>query len=154
MRRLLLSILMLLLWVCPAWASDTTEIPLFVLSISIFQVNNPAPLAFSFDSYDDFGVGQDIGDIDYDLQSNSGWQVDAIILDGVQNGQTANDWDDTSWTLAVNGVEIDELSTTTIDSDPAPVDRTNALWHVALTIPWPESASTPDCTIEMTASSS
>jgi hypothetical protein len=138
----------------PLHADDSVRIPMYVKEIIVFQVNNISPLTYTYNSYDDFGVAQDIGDIDYDLEANSGWQVDAIILDGVQNGQTSDNWDDSVWTLTVNGVAIDESTGTIIDSDPSPVNRAHARWHVFLTIPWPQSPSTPDCTIEMTASAS
>ena len=153
MRILLIFALAFLLPAMPLRAENRVQVPLDIKSITIFTIHNPVPLTFVFDQYSDFGVAQDIGDIDYDLQSNSGWQVEAAILDGVQNGQTAGDWDASTWTLSVNGVAINEISNTIIDSDSVPVDRTHAKWQVLLTIPWPESVSSPDCTIELTASS-
>ena len=153
MRSLLIIAIAFLLPAMPLRAEDRVQIPLHVKSITIFVIHNAVPLTFIFDQYSDFGVALDIGDIDYDLQSNSGWQVEAAILDGVQSGQTADDWDASTWTLAVNGVAINEASNTIIDSDSVPVDRTHAKWQVLLTIPWPESVANPDCTIQLTASS-
>ncbi len=152
MRRLFISFIAFLLFATSAMAEVEIGVVMSVATVNVFQVNNVGPLTFTFDEYSDFGIAQDIGDIDYDLDANAGWQVSAIILDGTQNGQTADDWDDVTWTLSVNGVAINESSGTVIDSDPGPVSRTGALWEVLLTIPWPESASTPDCTIQLTAS--
>jgi len=136
----------------PVIAQETVDVEITIETIVEFTVNNVGPLTFTFDQYSDFGVAQDLGDVDYDLSVNQGWQVEAIILDGTQNGQTADDWDDDAWTLTVNAVEINETTEVVIDSGGAAVHREGSLWAVQLTIPWPESNSTPDCTIQMTAS--
>ena len=117
-----------------------------------FTVNNATPLTFTYAAYADFGTPQDLGNINYDLSVNQGWQVDAVVLDGTQDAQTADNWDDQNWTLKVNSVTIDESGPTTIDSGGAAVHRVGSDWDVTLSIPWPESQAAPDCTIEMTAS--
>ncbi len=153
MCRIIISTFIFLLLTLPAHADDvqTFEVDLTVGIISVYTINNGAPLTFTFDEYVDFGVANDIGDINYDLTVNAGWLINGIILDGTQGGQTADDWDSINWTLTVNGVTIDEAGSTTIDSDGSPVFRDDALWPVTLNIPWSENAQTPDCTIELTA---
>ena len=115
-------------------------------------MNNATPLTCTLDAYSEFGVATDIGDVDYDLTANQAWQVDGIILDGTQNGQTAADWDVGSWTLSVNAVTLNESTDTTVDSDTVAAHDIGSVWEVLLTVPWPESAATPDCTISLTAS--
>jgi hypothetical protein len=152
MRKYFILIVAFLLIAAPVMAQEEVDVEITILTIVEFTANNVAPLTFTYDQYSDFGVAQDLGDVDYDLNVNQAWEVEAIILDGTQNGQAAADWDDTNWTLSVNAVEIDESLAVVIDSGVVAVDRAGALWQVLLTIPWPESNSTPDCTIEMTAS--
>ncbi|MCK4720182.1 hypothetical protein KAU08_05965 [bacterium] len=137
----------------PAMAVETLDVEITIQAIVEFTVNNAGALTFTYDEYADFGVANDIGDVDYDLYVNQAWQVTGKILDGVQNAQTADDWDVAAWTLSVNAVTINETTAVNVDSGGAAVARTGSVWEVLLTIPWPESASTPDCTIEMTASS-
>ncbi|HEX9744220.1 MAG TPA: hypothetical protein VGB30_02230 [bacterium] len=151
MRRILFIIPLFLLIALPVRA-EQVDVQVTFNTIVEFTVNNGGPFTFTYDEYADFGAAQDLGDVDYDLYVNQAWQVDGQILDGTQNGQTAADWDDAGWTLSVNGVTIDEASTTTVDSGGAAVERTGSLWEVLLTVPWPESNSTADCTIELTAS--
>ena len=119
--------------------------------VQLFVVNNTSPLTFTYDQYSDFGVAQDLGDVNYDLISNVAWQVWGQILDGTGGGQTADDWDGGNWTLSVNGVAVNETSPEIIDSDTNPVNRDDALWDVLVSIPWPESVGTADCQIELTA---
>lgn len=153
MHRILIGCLVFLFLAAPVMAAETVDVEITILTIVEFTVNNAGPLTFTYDEYADFGVAQDLGDVDYDLYVNQAWQIEGLILDGTQNGQTAADWDDSNWTLSVNAVTIDESAAVIIDSGGAAVARTGSLWEVLLTIPWPESNSTPDCTIEMTASS-
>jgi hypothetical protein len=152
MRKTFLFLLAFLLLAVPAQAQETVDVEITISTILVFTVNNATPLTYTYDAYGLFGSAQDIGDVDYDLTCNQGWQVDGIILDGTQNGQTADDWDDTNWTLSVNAVTIDESASATVDSDGNAVYRTGSVWQVLLTIPWPESNQTPDCTIQLTAS--
>ncbi len=154
MRKLLLSMIAFMLMTVTAQAVpfDDGSFGYLLGPVQLFLVNNTEPLTFTFDEYSDFEVAQDIGDVNYDLVSNIGWEVTAKILDGATGGQSVNDWDGTNWTLSVNGVNIDETAAIVIDTDPNPVNRTGALWEVLLTIPWPEAAGTADCQIEMTAS--
>jgi hypothetical protein len=152
MRKYILPLFIFLLLASPAVAAEQVDVNVMIQTILVFTANNAAPLTFTYDSYDDFGVAQDIGDVNYDLTCNQGWQVEGEILDGTQNGQTAADWDDSAWTLSVNGVTIDESAPVVIDSDGSAVYRVGSDWQVLLTIPWPESNASPDCTIEMTAS--
>jgi len=152
MRKPLVSFAIFLLLAVPAGAEEQGGFAFSVTEIQVFTVNNAAPLTYAYSSYSDFGTPQDLGDINYDLQANSGWQVEAIILDGTQSGQAADNWDDGNWTLSVNGVAINETFGVVIDTDPNPVNRTGATWPVLLNIPWPESASNPDCTVQLTAS--
>jgi hypothetical protein len=152
MRKLLIGVAVFLLLAAPAMAQETVDVEITINTIVEFTVNNVAALTFTYDQYSDFGVAQDLGDVDYDLNVNQAWQVEGIILDSTQNGQVADDWDDSSWTLSVNAVTIDESSAVVIDSGGAAVHRVGSVWEVLLTIPWPESNSTPDCTIELTAS--
>lgn len=153
MRKLVFSIVIIMLLTVPASARSRDEgIVFFPLGpVQVFVVNNTEALTFTFDEYSDFGVAQDIGDVDYDLVSNTGWEVTAQIRDWGFD-QTWFDWDDANWTLSVNGAVIDEGTPVVIDTDPNPVERYGALWEVLLTIPWPEAANTADCWIEMTAS--
>jgi hypothetical protein len=154
MRKLLFSIIAFMLMTVAVQAEpfDDGSFGYLLGPVQLFLVNNSEPLSFTYDEYSDFGVAQDIGDVNYDLVSNVGWEVTAKILDGATGGQTVDDWDDTNWTLSVNGVAIDETVFNVIDTDPNPVNRTGALWEVLLTIPWPEAAGTADCQIELTAS--
>ena len=152
MRKTFIFLLAFLLLAVPAQAQETVDVEITISTILVFTVNNAGPLTYTYNAYALFGVAQDIGDVDYDLTCNQGWQVDGIILDSTQNGQTADDWDDSSWTLSVNAVTIDESAGTTVDSDGSAVHRTGSVWEVLLTIPWPESNQTPDCTIQLTAS--
>jgi len=157
MRKFLISVcafaVTFLVLAAPASAVEQTlDVEITIDQILTFTVNNVTALTFTYDDYADFGVANDIGDVDYDLTCNQGWKVEGLILDGTQSSQTADDWDATTWTLSVNAVEIDETTAVTIDNDASAVNRTGSLWEVLLTIPWPESAQTPDCTIQMTAS--
>ncbi len=152
MRKLFICVAAFLLLAVPAMAQETVDVEITIQTIVEFTANNAGPLTFTYDQYSDFGVAQDIGDVDYTLSVNQAWQVVAIILDGTQNGQTAADWNGVGWTLSVNAVTLDEVAADVIDSGGAAVHRVNSMWQVLLTIPWPESNSTPDCTIEMTAS--
>ncbi len=154
MRKLLFSLLVFLLSAAPAEASPSegTALGIILAPVQLFTVNNVGPLTFTFDQYSDFGVVQDIGDVNYDLISNVGWQVTAQIRDFTAGGQTAGDWDDPNWTVSVNGVVVDESLAAVIDTDPNPVNRNDAVWEVLLTIPWPEGSSNPDCRIRLTAS--
>lgn len=153
MRKVLISFFVFILLATPAMAAEELDVEITIQTIVEFTVNNAGPLTFTYDEYSDFDVANDIGDVDYDLYVNQAWQVTGKILDGTQSSQTADDWDDGTWTLSVNAVTINETSAVNIDSGGAAVERTGSVWEVLLTIPWPESASTPDCTIEMTASS-
>jgi len=152
MRKILIAIVAFLLLATPAFAAEEVDVNITISTILVFTANNVAPLTYTYDTYAKFGAAQDIGDVNYDLTCNQGWQVVGLILDGTQNGQTAADWDGVGWTLSVNGVTLDEVAADVIDSGGAAVYRDGAVWEVLLTIPWPESNSTPDCTIEMTAS--
>jgi hypothetical protein len=153
MRKLLFSVVVLLFTGTPASVQAQGQIALSIIMgpVQYFAVNNAGPLAFTFNEYSDFGVAQDIGDVNYDLTSNTGWEVKGQIRDDTSGGQTPDDWDDGNWTLSVNGVAITESIETVIDTDPNPVNRTGALWEVLLTIPWPENPSNPDCAILLTA---
>jgi len=152
MKKLFICVAAFLLLAAPVMAQEEVDVEITIQTIVEFTANNLAALTFTYDQYSDFGVAQDIGDVDYDLSVNQAWQVVGIILDGTQNGQTAADWDGVGWTLSVNAVTLDEVAADVIDSGVAAVDRFGSVWEVLLTIPWPESNSTPDCTIEMTAS--
>ena len=145
-------ILAFLLPTIPALADIDSGLALSVTEIQIFTVNNVAPLTYTYSNYSDYGTPQDLGDINYDLQANSAWQVEGRIFDNESGGQNANDWDDGSWKLTVNGIAINETTDTVIDSGGGPVARDDALWEVLLTIPWPESAASPDCRLLLTAS--
>ena len=153
MRKLLFSVLLFLLIAVPAQAKQADDIGMAILlgPVQLFTVNNVAPLTFTFEKYADFGVAQDLGPIDYDLVSNTGWEVKAQILDTSIDGQTPDNWDDEAWTLMVNGTAINESTSTVIDTSPDPVDRTNAHLQVLVTIPWPVGPSNPDCVISLTA---
>jgi len=152
MRKALIA-LVIFLALTPAAMAETVDVEITIQTIVEFTVNNAGALTFTYDQYSDFGVANDIGDVDYDLYVNQAWEVEGLILDGTQSGQTADDWDVASWTLSVNAVTINESSDVVIDSGGAAVARTGSVWEVLLTIPWSESASTPDCTIQLTASS-
>jgi hypothetical protein len=153
MRWVVIIPMIFLSLVVPAQADVDSGVALSITEIQIFVVNNVGPLTFTYSSYSDYGTPQDIGDINYDLQANSAWEVEARIYDSTAGGQNADDWDDGSWTLSVNGVAINESSGMVIDSGGGPVARDDALWEVLLTIPWPESTSNPDCRIQLTATS-
>lgn len=140
-----------LIFAVPAMAAEQVDVELTINQILVFTENNATALTCTLDAYSEFGVATDIGDVNYDLTANQAWQVEGIILDGTQNGQTADDWK-AAWTLSVNGVTLDEVSADIIDSGGVAVYRVGDVWEVLLTVPWPESMSTPDCTIEMTAS--
>ncbi len=144
--RFFFSIVVLMLLAVPATATPLDEERIFMPlgPVQLFVVNNTVPLTFTYDEASDFGVARDLGDIDYDLVSNTGWEVSATIND------IDSDWDDVNWTLSVNGTVID-ISGVVIDTDPNPVERYGALWEVLLIIPWPESISNPECEIIMTA---
>jgi len=152
MRKTFIFLLAFMLFAAPAWAQETVDVEITIDTILVFTVNNVGPLTYTYNAYSQFGVAQDIGDVDYDLTCNQGWQVVGLILDGTQNGQTAADWDDASWTLSVNAITIDETAADVVDSGGSAVYRVGSVWQVLLTIPWPESNSTPDCTIQLTAS--
>jgi hypothetical protein len=153
MRKLFISLFVFLLLTVPVRADeiDTLDVNITLETILVFTINNAGALTFTYDEYVDFGVANDIGDVDYDLTCNQGWQVTGIILDGTQGGQVADDWDAANWTLTVNTVTIDETAGVVIDSDGSAVYRDDSVWDVTLNIPWPESAATPDCTIQLTA---
>jgi hypothetical protein len=153
MRKLLFSVFIFSLLCVPVKAEPARDTTLGIIlgPVQLFVVNNATPLTFTFDQYSDFGVVQDLGDVNYDLISNVGWVVRAKILDTTGGGQTADDWNDASWTLSVNGAALNESTTVVIDTDTNPVNRSGALWEVLLTIPWSEGPSTPDCQIELTA---
>ena len=153
MRSLVIIPMVFLCMAVPALADVDSGLALSVTEIQIFTVNNVAPLTFTYSSYSDYDTPQDIGDVNYDLQANAGWQVECRIFDNESGGQNSNDWDDGSWTLTVNGIAINETTDTVIDSGGGPVARDDALWEVLMTIPWPESTSSPDCRIQLTASS-
>ena len=152
MRIFIISILAVLFFALPAMAQEEVDVELTISQILVFTENNVGPLTCLLDAYSEFGVATDIGDVDYDLTTNQAWQVDAIILDGTQNGQAADDWDVVNWTLSVNAVTLNEATDSTIDSGGAAVNRVGSVWQVLLTVPWPESQATPDCTLSMTAS--
>ena len=154
MRKILFSVAIFLLLANPMFADSGDEgyILIALGPVTFFDINNAAPLSFTYDQYSDFGVAQDLGDIDYDLIANAAWEVTAIILDDTTGGQTSDDWDDLNWTLTVNGATIDESTSNVIDSDSNPIFLFGGLWEVLLTIPWPESSKTADCIIELTAS--
>jgi len=152
MRKLFIGLVIFIALAAPAMAAEEVDVEITINTIVEFTVNNVAALTFTYDQYSDFGADQDLGDVDYDLSVNQAWQVVGQILDGTQNGQTAADWDVAAWTLSVNAVTINEAGTTVVDSGGAAVHRVGSLWEVLLNIPWPESNSTPDCTIELTAS--
>lgn len=152
MRKIFLFLLAFLMLTMPAQAQETVDVEITIDTILVFTVNNTVALTFTYNAYSQFGVDQDIGDVDYDLTCNQGWEVEGLILDGTQNGQTADDWDDTNWTLSVNSVTIDETTAAVVDSDGSAVHRTGSVWQVDLNIPWPESNASPDCTIQLTAS--
>ena len=151
MRKLFIGLVIFIALATPAMA-ETCDVEITISTIVEFTVNNVTALTFTYDQYSDFGVNQDLGDVDYDLSVNQGWQVTGKILDGTQNGQTAADWNAAAWTLSTNAVTINETAAVVIDSGGAAVHRVGSLWEVLLNIPWPESNSTPDCTIELTAS--
>jgi len=150
MRKLFIGLVIFIALAAPAMA-ETVDVEITISTIVEFTVNNVTALTFTYDQYSDFGAAQDIGDVDYDLSVNQAWQVTGKILDGTQNGQTAADWN-AAWTLSTNAVTINETAAVVVDSGGAAVHREGSLWEVLLTIPWPESNSTPDCTIELTAS--
>jgi hypothetical protein len=154
MRKLLLSSILFLILSGSVQAdtSDYVTMGIVLDPVQLFTVNNIGPLTFTYDQFFDFGVSQDIGDINYDLVSNTGWEVKAMILDASGDGQTPDDWDDENWMLFVNGFLLDEGGTSVIDMDLSPVNRDDAVWEVLLSIPWPVGPSTADCQIELTAS--
>ena len=106
MRKLIIFFIAFLLLASPAMAQEEVDVEITIQTILVFVVNNAAPFTFTYDDYADFGAAQDLGDVDYDLDCNQGWQVEGQILDGTQNGQTADDWDDATWTLSVNGLSL------------------------------------------------
>jgi hypothetical protein len=153
----LLSLLIALAFAVPAMAApgdpvvDSVDVTLEITDILEFSVNNAGPLTCLIDAYSKFGDPIPIGDVNYTLYANEDWEVDGIILDGAQNGQTAADWEDATWTLSVNGVTIDEGAGVLVDTGLAGDELPNDVWPVLLTVPWFEHASTPDCTIQLTA---
>jgi hypothetical protein len=151
MRIFFISLIAVLVFAVPAMAAEV-DVELTIDQILVFNTNNVAPLTCTLDAFAEFDVATDIGDVDYDLTTNQAWQVDGIILDGAQNGQVAADWDSINWTLSVNAVTLNEATDSTVDSGGAAVNRTGSVWEVLLTVPWPESQATPDCTISLTAS--
>jgi len=152
-RQLIIIPMVFLSLAVAVQADIDSGVALSILEIQIFTVNNVAPLTFTFSSYSDYDTPQDLGDINYDLQANSAWEVEARVFDTTWGGQVADNWDDSSWTLSVNGVTIIEGVNTVIDSGGGPVNRSDENWEVLLTIPWPESTSNPDCRLLFTASS-
>jgi hypothetical protein len=152
MRKLFIPLFLFLLLATPAVAAEEVDVNITIQTILVFTANNVAPLTFTYDAYSDFGVNQDLGDVNYDLICNQGWQVESILLDGTQNSQTADDWDDEGWTLKVNAVTVDEDGSVVVDSLGSAVHLIGSVWEVLLNIPWPESNATPDCTIQLTAS--
>jgi len=150
-HKLFICLVIFIALATPALAEEA-DVEITINSIVEFTVNTVAALTFTYDQYSDFGVPQDLGDINYDLISNVAWKVVGKILDGPGGGQTPNDWDGTNWTLKANGVTLNESTNKTIDSGSGPIIRDNAVWEVLLTIPWPKSVGTADCRIAMTAS--
>jgi len=153
MRKLALIAVMFFCLAAPAHAESRDDgfLLIFLGPVQLFVVNNSSPLTFTYDEYSDFGVAQDLGDVNYDLISNVAWQVNADVNDGPGGGMTPGDWDP-GWTLTLNGVVIDVGGgTDVIDSGPGAVNRDDALWEVLLTIPWSESAGSADCRIDLTA---
>jgi len=151
MGRLFISLVIFTALTAPVFAEEV-DVEITINSIVELTVNNVGAFTFTYDQYSDFGIPQDLGDINYDLISNVAWKVVGKIQDIPGGGQTEDDWDDINWTLSVNGVVIDESATEIIDSDSNPGNRDDALWEVLLTIPWPESVGTADCRIALTAS--
>ena len=148
MRIFLLSLLIALVFAVPAMADvvDSVDVNLTITEILEFSVNNASPLTCTLDAYSEFDVPLPIGDVNYTLYANEDWQVEGLILDGDA------DWETPAWTLSVNGVTIDEDLGVPVDTGLAGDELPNANWPVVLTVPWPESAATPECTIELTAS--
>ena len=155
MRTFLLSLLFLLIALAiavPAMAApgdpvvDSVDVNLQITDILEFSVNNAGPLTCLIDAYSKFGDPIPIGDVNYTLYANEDWQVDGILLDADA------DWDDATWTLSVNGVTLDESAGVPVDTGLAGDELPNDVWPVLLTVPWFEHASTPDCTIQLTAS--
>jgi hypothetical protein len=147
----LLSLLIALVFAVPAMALpgddviDSVDVNLTITAILEFSVNNATPLTCTIDAYSEFDVPIPIGDVNYTLYANEPWEVDGLILDGDA------DWDDVAWTLKVNSVTIDETLGVLVDSGLAGTELPNANWPVVLTVPWPESAAAPECTIQLTA---
>ncbi len=154
MRKLLIFIALFLLHAAPAVADATqgVDVKITIETIIRSEVNNGAAINLMWNEFDDFDIVQDIGDVNYDLNSNRVLQFDALILDGPQDGQTADDWGMAPWLLSVNDVAINESSGTTVDSFGPDVIRDDNFWKVLLSIPGEESVSNPDCTILITVS--
>lgn len=154
MRKVLIIFWAFFTLILPVQADSGDDLTLSIVfgPVQYFAINNAGPLTFTYDQYSDFGSAQDIGDVNYDLTSNTAWEVTCLILDDTTSGQTADNWDDSTWTLSVNAVAVNETLPVVIDSDGNPVLRTGELWEVLLTIPWSEGPSNPDCVLEITAS--
>lgn len=153
MRIFLISLIAVLVFAAPAMAGDThtVDVELTINPFIDFITNNAGPLTCTIDAFAEYDAATDIGDVDYDLTTNHDWQVTGLILDGVQGGQTAADWN-AAWTLSVNAVTLDEVGADIVDTGSAGDNDAGALWEVLLTVPWPEAEKTPDCTIELTVS--
>jgi len=134
-------------------AAKDVDVTITIQAIAELVVNNVGDLTFIYDEYADFDVTNDIGDVDYDLITNSAWEITGRLRD--EGGdQTPFNWNSDSWTLTVNGVVIDESANTVIDTESSPTERNDALWLVTLNIPWDQQGnhSSPDCKIILTAS--
>lgn len=153
MRKLLIFIVLFLLHAAPAVADATQSVDVKITIETIFrsEINNGAAINLTWNEFNDFDITQDIGDVTYDLSSNRVLQFDALILDGPQGGQTADNWGAATWLLSVNDVTVNESSGTTVDSYGPGVIRDDNFWEVLLKIPGVESVST-DCTIQITVS--
>ena len=141
-----------LLLAAPALATGEVDVEITILPIVEFTVNHGTLIIYTYDRSSVFDVPQDLGNVEYDLYVNQGWQIEGIILDDSENDQTADDWDAVTWILSINDVIINETEHGMIDSGDSAVARTGNVWKVLLTIPRSEGSSTSDCTIELTAS--
>lgn len=154
MRILLIFIVLFLLLAAPAVADATqaVNVKITIETIIRSEVNNGAAINLMWNEFNDFDIARDIGDVNYDLYSNRVLQFDALILDGPQDGQTADNWGAAAWVLSINDVTINESSYTTVDCIGPGVIRDDNFWEVLLKNPGVESVSNPDCTILITVS--